>query len=143
MINYDISIVLTIHNKEDMIEKVFKSIINNASENTKEIILEEKLTKNDNDLAHSWITWDGLKLTRTIPELTINKTKSLNENEINLLKQGKYSSVTRFDRAVEKFNNTNSKLSPTKTALMLQTNAYSLTQNAKILENTIYLSPLK
>ncbi len=119
------------------------STIDNLQTAIKEIILEEKLTKNDNDLAHSWITWDGLKLTRTIPELTINKTKSLNENEINLLKQGKYSSVTRFDRAVEKFNNTNSKLSPTKTALMLQTNAYSLTQNAKILENTIYLSPLK
>jgi arginine repressor len=132
----------------DFVEYNFKlkcdfTNINNLQAAIKEIILEEKITKNVNDLSHNWITWDGQKLTRSIPELTINKTKNLNETEINLLKQGKYSSVTRFDRPVEKYENENSKLSPSQTALMLQSNTYSLTQNMKILENTIYLSPLK
>lgn len=39
MQNYNNSIILTIHNKEDLIEKVFYSIIENVSINTKEIIL--------------------------------------------------------------------------------------------------------
>ena len=64
-------------------------------------------------------------------------------NEIELLTQGKYTSITRFDRPIEKFDNQTGKLSASKMAIMLQTNTYSLLQNAKLLENTIYLSPLK
>ena len=59
------------------------------------------------------------------------------------LKQGKYISVTRFDRPIEKFDNALAKVTPAKLAIMLQTDMYSLIQNAKLLENTIYLSPLK
>ena len=39
MQDYDISIILTIHNKEEMIGNVYKSIIDNASDKTREIIL--------------------------------------------------------------------------------------------------------
>ena len=39
MQDYDISIVLTVHNKEDMIERVFTSIVDNISEKTKEVIV--------------------------------------------------------------------------------------------------------
>jgi hypothetical protein len=67
----------------------------------------------------------------------------LTENEINLLKQGKYTSITRFDRIIEKFDNPSAKLSGSKLAIMLQTDTYSLVKNAKLLENTVYLSPLK
>ena len=109
----------------------------------KAIVMEENLTKNMNDLSHIWISWDSQKLTRAIPELTINKTKDLTDNEIILLKQGKYISVTRFDRPIEKFDNALAKVTPAKLAIMLQTDMYSLIQNAKLLENTIYLSPLK
>ncbi len=109
----------------------------------KATVLEESLTKNVNDLSHIWISWDTQKLTRSIPELTINKTKDLTENEIILLKQGKYTSVTRFDRPIEKFDNPSAKVTPSKIAIMLQTDTYSLIQNTKLLENTIYLSPLK
>jgi hypothetical protein len=109
----------------------------------KEIIVEENLTKNVEDLSHNWISWEGLKLTRDIPDITLKKTKELTANEIDQLTQGKYTSITRFDRPIEKFDNPNAKLSASKMAIMLQTNAYSLLQNAKLLENTIYLSPLK
>ena len=117
--------------------------VNALQEAIKEIISEESLTKNMEDLSHIWLKWEGQKLTRSIPELTINKTKSLTENEINLLKQGKYTSITRFDRIIEKFDNPSAKLSGTKLAIMLQTDTYSLIKNVKLLENTVYLSPLK
>jgi hypothetical protein len=109
----------------------------------KDIISEENLFKNGEDLSHNWISWEGFKLTRDIPEINLKKTKELTANEIELLTQGKYTSITRFDRAVEKFDNPSAKLSASKMAIMLQTNTYSLLQNAKLLENTIYLSPLK
>ena len=109
----------------------------------KDIISEENLFKNGEDLSHNWISWEGFKLIRDIPEINLKKTKELTPNEIELLTQGKYTSITRFDRAVEKFDNPAAKLSASKMAIMLQTNTYSLLQNAKLLENTIYLSPLK
>lgn len=107
------------------------------------VILEEKLNKNINELSENWIIWDGQKLTRNIPDYTINNTKNLTENEVEQLKLGKYTTVTRFDRPIEKYINQNAKLSQSKTAIMLQTNTYSLLQNINLLENTIYLSPLK
>jgi hypothetical protein len=109
----------------------------------KDIISEENILKNGEDLSHNWISLEGLKLTRDIPEINLKKSKELTVNEIELLTQGKYTSITRFDRAVEKFDNPSAKLSASKMAIMLQTNTYSLLQNAKLLENTIYLSPLK
>ncbi len=108
-----------------------------------QVIIEEKLDHNIKELSENWITWDGQKLIRNIPDYTINKSKNLTENEIEQLKQGKYTSVTRFDRPIEKSLNSNAKLAPSKLAIMLQTNTYSLLQNINLLENTIYLSPLK
>ena len=48
-----------------------------------------------------------------------------------------------LDKTIEKFDNASAKLSGSKLAIMLQTDTYSLIKNAKLLENTIYLSPLK
>lgn len=109
----------------------------------KEVVTEENLIKNADNLSHNWISWEGQKLTRDIPDLSFKKSKELTVNEIDLLTQGKYTSITRFDRTIEKFDNSTAKLSASKMAIMLQTNTYSLLQNAKLLENTIYLSPLK
>lgn len=117
--------------------------VNSLQNAIKEVIAEENLTKSIDELSHNWISWEGQKLTRSIPDIVIKKTKELTQEEIDLLNQGKYTSVTRFDRPIEKFDNTAAKLTPSKLAIMIQSNTYSLIQNAKILENTIYLSPLK
>lgn len=117
--------------------------VSNLQTAIKEIITEEKLFKNAEDLSHNWILLEGQKLMRDIPEITLKKTKELTDNEIELLKKGTYTSITRFDRIIEKFDNPLAKLSASKMAIMLQSNTYSLLLNAKLLENTIYLSPLK
>jgi hypothetical protein len=132
-------------NFTDFIFKIKCDFSNVSSLQTaiKEIIFEENLLKNVDDLSQSWISWEGQSLTRNIPDISFKKTKDLTANEIELLSQGKYTSITRFDRTIEKFDNQTGKLSASKMAIMLQTNTYSLIQNAKLLENTIYLSPLK
>lgn len=109
----------------------------------KDVIEEESKEKNIPELDQNWLGWDGSKMTRSIPEITVKKTKDLKTEDIELLKQGNYTSITRFERPVEKFDNTAAVLSKNKMAVMIKTNPYALTQNSNILENSIYLSPIK
>lgn len=109
----------------------------------KEVIEEETEDKNLKELDHNWMSWDGQKLVRSIPDVTIEKTKELKAEDIELLKTGNYTSITRFERAVDKFDNANALLSKNKLAVMIKTNPYLLSQNYSLLENTIYLTPSK
>lgn len=109
----------------------------------KDVIEEESKEKNIPELDQNWLSWDGSKMTRSIPEITVKKTKEIKTEDIELMKQGNYTSITRFERAVEKFDNAAAVLSKNKMAVMIKTNPYALTQNSNILENSIYLSPIK
>jgi hypothetical protein len=92
---------------------------------------------------HNWLTWDGNKLVRSIPEITGKKINEINDTDIELLKKGSYTSITRFDKAVEKFENPSAQLSKSKMAVMVKTDTYRLKENQDILENTIYLTTSK
>lgn len=109
----------------------------------KDVIREEVNDKNMQEFEHDWLSWDGQKLVRSIPEITVKKAKDFKQEEVELMKQGNYTSITRFERTVEKFNNITATLSKNKMAVMLRANPYELTRNSDILENTIYLSPIK
>ena len=109
----------------------------------KEVIEEETEDKNLKELDHNWMSWDGQKLVRSLPDATIEKTKELKAEDIELLKTGNYTSITRFERAVDKFDNANALLSKNKLAVMIKTNPYLLSPNYSLLENTIYLTPSK
>jgi hypothetical protein len=134
--------------KSDMIEFIFKfqcDFTSVAALQTalKEVIEEEIEDKNIKELDHKWMSWDGQKLIRSIPDVTIEKTKELKPEDIELLKTGNYTSITRFERAVDRFDNANAELSQNKLAVMIKTNPYLLSQNYSLLENTIYLTPSK
>jgi len=107
----------------------------------KTIVQSENLVKNLENLNEDWFTWSEDKFIRNNPEFQFKK--SFTPNEIELLSQGKYRSITRFDRTIDSFENSNSKVNPTKVAIAVSTSIYSLIQNSNLLENTIYLSPLK
>lgn len=109
----------------------------------KEVVEEETEDKNLKELEHNWMSWDGQKLVRSIPDVTIEKTKELKAEDIELLKTGNYTSITRFERAVDRFDNANALLSKNKLAVMIKTNPYLLSQNYSLLENIIYLTPSK
>jgi hypothetical protein len=102
--------------------------------------------KENNDLLDektNWLTWKSSSFDRSVPDFTIKKAKELSNDEVNLLKEGNYISITRFQHPVRDFSNESAILAKNKLAVMLKTNMYSLTQNPNLLENTIYLSPLK
>ena len=109
----------------------------------KEIVKEESKDQQIKELDHNWMVWDGSKLVRSIPDITVEQTKKLKSEDIDLLKQGNYTSITRFERAVDRFENENAVLSKNKMAVMIKTNPYLLSQNYNLLENTIYLVPNK
>jgi hypothetical protein len=73
------------------------------------------------ELEHNWLSWDGNKLVRSIPEITGKKIKEIEQSDIELLKKGTYTSITRFDKAVERFENQSAQLSKSKMAVMVKT----------------------
>ena len=102
------------------------------------------ITLNDKSILasdFSWLFWDSKVLERSVPSIATNKLNGITENDLSLLKTGTYTSITRFDRGVERFENPLSKLSKDKKALMLRTDTYSLKEKPSLLENTIYLIP--
>jgi len=111
-------------------------------------LLQEGLRKsfsiisNDNKISESefsWLSWDSKVLKRSIPSIATEKLQSITDNDLALLKTGTYTSITRFDKPVVRFENPLSKLSKDKKALMLRTDTYSLKEKQSLLENTIYL----
>lgn len=117
--------------------------VNSLQSALRDVIQEETKEKNIQELEYNWLSWDGTKMTRSIPEITVKKTKELKQDDIDLMKQGSYTSISRFERAVEKFDNTSATLSKNKMAVMIRTNPHALSQNSDILENIIYLTPIK
>ncbi|MFY7667922.1 MAG: hypothetical protein ACOVQG_04210 [Crocinitomicaceae bacterium] len=120
----------------------FTSVLT-LQEGLKQSIVILSKEKSIPQLDHNWLTWDGNKLVRSIPEITGKKINEINDTDIELLKKGSYTSITRFDKVVEKFENQAAQLSKSKMAVMVKTDTYRLKENQEILENTIYLTTSK
>lgn len=108
--------------------------------NAIEAVSKDKLGPEADEI---WITWDGNKLKRSIPAFARAKVKAYKSNDLELLKEGTYTSITRFDRPIEKFDNSLGTLSKSKTAVMVKASAFSIKENQDLLENTIYLISTK
>lgn len=92
---------------------------------------------------NTWIEWNGKTLTRSVPKFSFPEFFVLGSKEEELLKQGYYMSITRFDTPITKFSNTNSILSKSKLALMLKVNSFELKQNINLIENQITINKTK
>lgn len=105
----------------------------------KTVIISENNNKAIPELDYSWLSYANNTLQRSVPELTIKKSKEINDNDRDLLRNGTYTSITRFETEVEKFDNEKAILSANKKAVMIRTDPFSLTQNPQLLDNVIYL----
>ncbi len=117
--------------------------VSTLQEGLKQSIVILTKEKSIPQLEHNWLTWEENKLVRSIPEITGKKINEIEEADIELLKKGTYTSITRFDKTVEKFENKAAQLSKSKMAVMVKTDTYRLKENQDILENTIYLTTSK
>ena len=138
------NVELTI-NDVDLIIKLsfdFKSI-SNFQNGLKVAIIASSNAKNSEELNQNWLSWDGKILKRNIPLLSLTISDQLKETDLDLLKSGSYTSINRFDRPIEKVEKMNSKINPSRTASMLKVNTYDLQKNYSLIDNCIYLTPLK
>jgi hypothetical protein len=103
------------------------------------VIKSESKEKEMPELNHTWVSFSQNTLKRSVPQITIKKAQSINKNDSDLLKQGSYTSITRFEKEIERIENENANLSKNKKAVMIRTDPYSLTQNPHLLDNMIYL----
>lgn len=128
-------------NYDDFILKLsfdFKSV-KQLQQAIKDVVLEESREKAIKELDETWITADDAAFERSIPKINLDRVNQLKADEIAELREGKYTSITRFESEIEKCANESSAISKSKKAVMLRTDVYSLSQNTTLLDNTIYL----
>lgn len=128
-------------NYDDFIFKIYVDFesVADLQNGIREIIKEEIKDKNDPVLDENWLSWDGKTLTRIVPnfQAVIQKMKAEDQEK---LKKGKYTSVSRFDKPIIKCDNPQAKISPTKTAGLIESNTYSVGTNPSVLKSTFVVS---
>ena len=132
-------------NDADLIIKLsfdFNSVLN-FKNGLEAAVTSIRNSKPGEELNHNWISWDGKILKRNIPLMSLTISEQLKETDLDLLKTGSYTTICRFDRAIDKVEQSNTKINPTRTAAMLKVNTYDLQKNNSLLDNCIYLTPLK
>lgn len=105
----------------------------------KTVIVSENSNKPLPELDYNWLVFHDNTLQRSIPDLTIRKSKEIKDSDRDLLRDGTYTSITRFQTEIADFDNPKAVLSANKKAIMIRTDPYSLTQNPKLLDNVINL----
>jgi hypothetical protein len=88
-----------------------------------------------------WLSWDGNTLVRSIPSYITQQIKNYKLEDEELLKEGMYTSIARFERPVASFENKLGTLSKNQMAVMVRTNTFELKGNQHLLDNTIVLTP--
>ncbi|HIP32191.1 MAG TPA: hypothetical protein EYG86_05470 [Crocinitomicaceae bacterium] len=106
----------------------------------KDLAVKENNGKEIPELNHSWISYQNDSLVRSVPQITVAKTSKINQRDSDLLKEGHYTSITRFSKEVDSFSNGSAKLSKNKKAVMVRANPYLLTKKPQLLDNVIYLA---
>lgn len=105
----------------------------------KDVIREETKYKESPELDHEWLSLNADVLERSVPQITIEKAKEIKQSDKDLLKEGSYTSITRFNKVIDDFKNQNAMVSKNGMAIMLKTDPYSLIEDHHLLDNTIYL----
>jgi hypothetical protein len=138
-----ISNVLVEENYTDFIFKFscdFSSI-RNLQDGIKLSIAQISNEKISTSADQFWLSWDGNTLVRSIPAYVTQQIKNYKLEDAELLKQGVYTSIARFERPVASFENKLGTLSKNQLAVMVRTNTFELKENQHLLDNTIVLTP--
>ncbi len=95
------------------------------------------------ELEHQWITHRQHTMQRSVTSITVKKMSNIKQEDIDDLKEGVYTSITRFDKIVVSCENKSAVISKNKLAVMMRTDPYSLIQKPELLDNTIYLDTVQ
>jgi hypothetical protein len=106
-----------------------------------ETALKESFKKFDEskNYDYDWISFTNKKLQRSTPIFGLGDIQKYGSKDIENLKKGYYTSITRFDSQIDTFENINSVRSKSNTALMLRVTPNLLIEDQTILNNKIFL----
>lgn len=138
-----ISNVSVEYNFEDYIFKFNCDFDNvkNLQSAIKNSIDKLSVTKYQSDL--NWLVWQNSKLDRNIPDIATDRFGNSRWLDLQLLQSGTYTSISRFDKPVETYTNSLSKVSKSKKAIMIQVKTSELFNNPQLLKNKILLEGTK
>jgi hypothetical protein len=106
-----------------------------------ETALKESFNKFDEskNYDYDWISFTNKKLQRSTPIFGLGDIQKYGSQDIENLKKGSYTSITRFDSQIDTFENINSVRSKSNMALMLRVTPNLLMEDQTILNNKIFL----
>ena len=119
----------------------FKSI-KDLQKGLKKVISQISSDPKINEAKYNWLSSDSCQFNRMVPQVSTDQVSRIPQKDMDLLKNGTYISITRFNKEIEKVSNQKSKLSKDKKAVMVKTTPYILTKNKNVLNNTITLKDL-
>ena len=92
-----------------------------------------------NDYDYDWICYKGNTLIRKTPVLYLDDIRKFGDKDIDKLKTGTYTSITRFTSKIDTFENIYSIKSKSNMALMIKVSPDMLLINQNLLDNKIKL----
>lgn len=124
-------------NTEDFIFKfnIEFSEVENLETAIKEVVSEENSKWVNFDF--DWIKWEDHILTRNNLKIPESQLRKLKYEDIQKLKQGTYTSITRFQTPILEYSNKSSILTPNRKNLMIRSSAYNLAENTQLIQNII------
>lgn len=107
----------------------------------KETMEEAGNTAEEDTSYYNWVSWDGITLIRQIPDLSSFKFRLVKNEDQELMRNGMYTSISRFDSPVEQIENPSAILSKNNKAVMLRGSLLDVFGNPSIMDNTISVKP--
>jgi hypothetical protein len=98
----------------------------------------KKLYQNDG-YNYDWLRFKNKTLVRKTPILNLDEIRKFGERDVDKLKTGTYTSITRFSTKIDTFENKNSIKSKSGVALMIKVSPDMLLINQNLLDNKIIL----
>lgn len=114
-----------------------KSLLN-AFSKTREA-LGNPSDSNENE--KNWVSWDGVTLIRQVPDLNSFKFRLVKKEDEELMRNGIYTSISRFISPVEKIENPSAILAKNNKAVMLRSSLFDVFGNPSLMDNTISVKP--
>ena len=114
-----------------------KSLLN-AFSKTREA-LGNPSDSNENE--ENWVSWDGVTLMRQVPDLNSFKFRLAKKEDEELMRNGIYTSISRFISPVEKIENPSAILAKNNKAVMLRSSLFDVFGNPSLMDNTISVKP--
>lgn len=135
--------IKSVTTEQDTVNFILKLTIEFSNIEELEVALKEVVKEENTQWVNfdfDWVKWGNNTLTRNNIKIPEEQLRKLKYEDIQKLKQGTYTSITRFQEPIVEYTHKAATLSANKQSLMIRTSAYLLAEDAQALKNQIKIS---